>query len=366
MNPLRVAVIGAGYVGRIHARLLAKREDVELVAVVDRHPTTSRSVAAEVGSRGYTDFRRLLDQIDAAIVATPASTHHAVGLELARRKVHLLVEKPLAIDPSEAGELVEVARTAGIILQVGHTERFNPILVQTRQQLQELKYIETVRLSGYPCRSTDIGVVLDLMIHDLDIAISLVNAAVERVDALGISVLGDAEDAAQARVVFANGCVANFTASRVSYTVKRQMQVWTPTLYGTIDLLGGTTTLVRPSKNVLSRKFDQTTQSDLAKDLFKDVLSKESSSAAPGNPIADEHQDFFQSIRSGSSPQVTGEQGRQAVGLADKILEQIAEHRWDGKAHGRRGPLAAPAAAILRTPVWQPTAQFGTERREAG
>jgi len=213
---LRLAVIGAGRLGGFHAQKAAANPDVELVAVVDPVPAARNRVAAECHTRALADYRGLVGAIDAAIVAAPTRLHHRIGMDLAGEGVHLLVEKPLCSRLAEAEELVERAEKQGVVLQVGHVERFNPAFAAAAPYLVEPKYIEAVRASGFTFRSTDVGVVLDLMIHDIDLVLSLVGSPVQRVEAMGVSVLGGHEDAANARIQFASGCVATLSASRVS------------------------------------------------------------------------------------------------------------------------------------------------------
>ncbi|MGD9636149.1 MAG: Gfo/Idh/MocA family protein, partial [Pirellulales bacterium] len=189
MTPLRIAVIGAGHLGRIHARIAAGIEDLKLVAVADPMDSCREAAAAEGKTRGVADYRTLIGEIDAAIIATPTNTHHTIGVELLSSGIPLFIEKPLAPHASAADELVNLARKQGLTLQVGHVERFNPALDWVAPEVRDPKYIEATRTSGYSFRSTDIGVVLDIMIHDLDIVLSLANSAVKEVQALGISVL---------------------------------------------------------------------------------------------------------------------------------------------------------------------------------
>ena len=371
MKSLRLAVIGAGHLGRFHARLASQLADVQLVGVADIHQAARERVAAEARTEPIADYRELIGKIDAAVIATPTSLHHAIGIELADQGIHLLVEKPLAISRDEADALVKTAKRRGVVLQVGHVERFNPALAAVSSHLNEPKYIEAVRTSGYPFRSTDIGVVMDLMIHDLDIALSLARSPIRSVEALGVSVMGQHEDAAQARVVFAGGCVANFTASRISYVARRQMQVWTPHGFASIDFATGQATLVHPSEAILDRQFEADTlsaqeQSHLKEHLFDEVLAKETIEAVQTNAIAEEQRDFVESIRSRRDPRVSGEQGRDALALAEQILRKIEEHLWDGNAGGRVGPRAMPTAAILRGPHWNRAEPSDAQHREAG
>lgn len=370
MNTLKLAIIGTGHLGSIHARLAKNLQNVELVGVCDPVPAACQKASEETGAPGFTDYRELIGKIDAAIVATPTTTHHSVGSALLEQGIHVLVEKPIATDSAEANELVAAAEKHGAILQVGHVERFNPALERVLPQIQEPKYINATRTSGYPFRSTDIGVVLDLMIHDLDVVLSLAKSEVTDVQAVGISVLGQHEDMADARVTFANGCVANLTASRVSYRMERAMEIFTPRSFVMIDFGLRTTTVVQPNEAILGRTFDLDTltgeqRNHLKTHLFDEVLQKETVEGAQGNAIADEQQDFVESIRAGRAPRVTGAQGRDVLVLAEQILESIASHAWDGTESGRIGPFAAPARPILRGPHWDMAGQ-SVAHREAG
>ncbi len=371
MKTLRLAVIGAGHLGRFHARLAKDLSAANLVGVADISRTAREDVAAEADTQPVADYRELIGKIDAAIIAAPTRFHHAIGMELASHGVHLLIEKPLAMNVAEADDLVEAARSRDLILQVGHVERFNPALTAILADLDEPKYIEAVRTSAYPFRSTDIGVVLDLMIHDLDVALSIVRSPVRNVEALGVSILGRFEDAAQARVVFENGCVANFTASRASFVPRRQMQVWTPQGFALVDFATGQSTLVHPNDAILARQFDADALADeekshLKEHLFDEVLARQTVEADQTNAIADEQRDFVESILEQGCPRVAGQQGRDAIALAEQILSQIAKHPWDGDASGRVGPLAMPDAAILRPEHWQHDAPSSTPHRRVG
>ena len=370
MKPLRMAVVGTGHLGRIHAQLAAAREDVELVAVVDPVESARNSVAEQVGAEPLADVAQLAGRIDAAIIATPTSTHHAVAMPLLAQGIHLLIEKPITPSVEQADELVAAAQRSGVVLQVGHVERFNPALERVRPQLEGPKYIEAVRVSGYPFRSTDVGVVLDLMIHDLDIAMWLAGSPVRQVEALGVSIFGQHEDAANCRLVFQNGCTANLTASRVSYRAERTVQVWTPTCFTTVDYALRTTTVVQPCAELLNHQFDLESltperRNELKAHLFDELFTKVTVEGAEGNALADEQRDLVESIRSGSAPRVTGGQARDVLAVAERILEAIAHHSWDGTTLGRTGPFAAPAASILRGPHWH-LAGRQLEHREAG
>lgn len=369
MNPIRLAVIGAGHLGRIHARIAAGLDDVRLVAVADPVEAVRRDVAQEVYTRSVADFRELIGEIDAAVLATPTSTHHTIGTELLAGGVPLLVEKPLAPTATEAGEMVHLARRQGIVLQVGHVERFNPALACAADELRDPKYIQATRTSGYTFRSTDIGVVLDMMIHDIDVALSLARSPVESVGAVGISVLGGHEDMATAWIKFASGCVAHLTASRVSFQQRRTMDVFTSRACASINFATHETTIVRPREDLLRREFHVASLSpgDRAywkEHLFDELLVRTQHTAPPVNAIEQEQRDFVHAIRTGKSPRVDGTAGWDAVAVAELILESLQEHAWDGTSTGRHGPLAMPALPIVAGSTAPPTEI--RKRRRAG
>ncbi|MCH2114316.1 MAG: Gfo/Idh/MocA family oxidoreductase [Pirellulales bacterium] len=345
MSRLRLAVIGTGHLGRIHARLAAALDEVQLVAVVESDPVLCQQVARETGAKPLRDCRDLFGQADAAVIATPTQSHFSIARELMQGGVHVLVEKPLAASLEEAEGMVALARRQQLVLQVGHVERFNPGLTAVRDKLSDPKFIEARRCSSFTFRSTDIGVVYDLMIHDIDIVLSLVQSPVEQVDALGVAVLSDREDMVSARLKFASGCVANFTASRVSYAPERSMQVFTDTCSATIDFAARRSFLVNPTAAVLQRKFpiealSQDQRDHLREHLFSEVLPKRDLPVLDVNAIEQEQLDFARAIRSAQSPLVSGSDGRDAVAVAEQILEQICDHSWDGAQGSRRGPLA--------------------------
>jgi predicted dehydrogenase len=373
VSRLRLAVVGVGHLGRIHAKLAAAIPEIELVAVVDARREACDTVARDLGCRSLGDFRELIGEIDGAVVATPTMTHFAVASELIRGGVHVLVEKPITPNEQEADELVQLARRRCVVLQVGHVERFNPALVSVERRLAEPRFIEARRQSGYTFRSTDVGVILDLMIHDIDVTLSLVRSPVTHVDALGISVLGDHEDMVSARLHFANGCVANLTASRTSYAPARTMQVFTPTTFASIDFATRKATVVEPREDVLRRTLVASSLSEeqrqrIRERCFEELLVKSETPAVETNAIEQELLDFAGAIREGRAPRVTGADGRDAVAVAEMVLESVRAHQWDGASSSRRGPLAAPTL-----PMVQPSAEerWSTEdtvvlRRKAG
>jgi len=363
MSTLRIAVIGAGRLGGFHAQKLARMADVELTAVVDPIESRRRKLAAECRAQALADHRPLVGQIDAAVVATPTRFHHAVALELLGRGVHLLVEKPLCTTAVQADELVRAAQHSGVILQVGHVERFNPAINAVLPYLPDPKYVEAVRCGPFTFRSTDVGVVLDLMIHDLDLVLAMAGSRVRKVEALGLSVLGGHEDVAHARLEFQGGCVAAFSASRVSHQAARRMNVWSPQGFASIDFARTRAVLVRPSETLLRREVDvESLAADetRAKDsILQEHLRRQELQFAAADALQLELEDFVDSIRRQRSPRVPGEEGRDAVALAERILQKIDAHCWDDRADGPIGPMASPRPSVV-------PAQFPARRRAAG
>lgn len=369
MTALRVAVVGAGRLGGFHAQKLAARQDVVLCGIADPVAEQRERLAAQCHTRAVADYRELLGEAQAVVVAAPSRLHHAIGLEFLGRGVHVLMEKPLAVTTGEADQLVSAARQAGAVLQVGHVERFNPALAAALPHLGSPKYIEAVRAGGFSFRSTDIGVVLDLMIHDIDLVLSLVRQPVVRVEAIGLSVLGGHEDVANARIYFADGAVAALSACRVAYEPARRMQVWSARAFTSIDFNQRTATVVRPSETLLGRRLDLEAMGPEELDhcrehLMEEHLPQTRLTAEAVDALALEHDDFLASIRGPRAPRVTGQQARDAVAVAEQVLDAIHAHSWEDAAEAplpvRRLP-AVPAPhfdlSVLREP---------SERRAAG
>lgn len=372
MKRLKVAVVGVGHLGRIHARLLAQNDRFDLVGVVDPDAEARQRVADECNAPPYADHGGVIDDVSAVVIAAPTRLHHSIGQLYLERGIHVLMEKPLAASTVEADELVESARGHNAVLQVGHVERFNPAFSSAVPHARDPKYIDASRFSPFRFRSTDIGAVFDLMIHDIDLILSLVRSPVRSVDALGVSIFGRLEDVANARIEFENGCVATLNASRASYVTNRKMQIWTADGCVVADFGTRAASLVRPAQELLNRQFyvDHLTveQIEHYKDhLFDDLLKKETLPMAECDQLTAEHHDFADSITTGRQPRVTGSEGRNAVAVAEAILDEIATHQWDGRPNGRIGPLAVPSPSVIPSPHWHLAPQRQTEtKREAG
>jgi predicted dehydrogenase len=360
MTRLRVAVVGVGHLGKEHARILAGMAGVELVGVADPRAAQAEAVAGRYGTRAVTDHRLLLGAVDAAVVAAPTQYHHAVAADFLRRSVHLLVEKPLAAGPGPGQELVDLAGRHGALMQVGHIERFNPAFEELQRRPLRPKYIACQRCSGFSGRSTDIGVVFDLMVHDLDLVLALVGEPVRHVEALGACVLGGHEDLAQARLTFEGGCVADFTASRVHPAPVRQMQAWGPEGYAGVDFARRHLTLMQPADHLRRRGADARPPDAAAlasyrADLFgRHVEVRELDCDASADQLTRELEHFVGCVRTGQRPRVDGAAGLRAVTVASRVLDAMREHCWEGERGGPHGPWQLPAP---RGPLFLPPAQ---------
>jgi predicted dehydrogenase len=308
MNPLRVAVIGVGALGKHHARILSSLPGVSLAAVVDINRARAEEIAAAHDTRALFDARLLDGQVDAVTIAVPTESHERIARPFLEAGVPVLVEKPIARTVGEADAMVAAAARSGAALAVGHTERFNPAIAAARQVLADPRFIEVHRLGAFPERSLDIDVVFDLMIHDLDIVLSLVPAEVETIEAVGVPVLTGRVDIANARLRFANGCIANITASRISRDRVRKIRFFQPSAYVSIDYAAQKLEVWRLIKG--NGPMPTIEGGEIA------VPSEE--------PLKRELEDFVQAITARRPPLVTGEQGRRALGLAQQITDRMS------------------------------------------
>ena len=328
MSRLRIAVIGGGHLGRIHTRLLKTQEQVELVGVVDPIAAARERIAAEFSVPTFAHHDEVEGHLDAAIVAATTEHHHGLCVELLRRGIHVFVEKPITTSVALADEMVVAAREQQRILQVGHVERFNPAWQAVSSNLHRPRFIEAVRASGYTFRSTDIGVVLDLMIHDLDLVLAIVRSVVVEIDAVGATIFGPHEDLAHAHLRFANGCVVNLNASRTSFQSQRTMQVLTDRAYVGIDFSVPTARLIRPSKELVRGHFNvhaltQPQKQRLQTNLFTELLPLEQVNVQAGNAILEEQKEFVSCVQTGRTPRVSGEHARDCLVIAEQILARI-------------------------------------------
>ncbi len=304
MRKIRAGVVGAGYLGRYHVQKYAALEDVELVGVVDLDIKRAQEAADGTGAVVSTDYRDLYGKVDAVSIVTPTETHHRIGMDFLSRGIDVLIEKPITVTCHEADELVEAAQKNSAILQVGHLERFNPAVVALEGRLKNPMFIESHRLSPFPYRSVDVDVVLDLMIHDIDIILNLVNSDVVSVDAVGIPVISNKVDIANARLRFSNGCVANVTASRVSKETVRKIRLFQTDAYISIDYAAQQIAIYRRTV-----PDGQGLPSIVEEDI--DIERRDS--------LMDEIKSFVECSASRRPPLVSGADGRRALEVAQKI-----------------------------------------------
>ena len=359
MSRIKTAIIGAGHLGRIHAKLAKTLDSLEVVGVVDPSEAARKQIEADLALNTYATVAELPAAIQAAIVAAPTGLHHKVVQPLLDQGVHVLVEKPITVTQDEAQELVATADKNGVVLQVGHVERFNPAFQQLQAKIGQAKFIETRRMSEYTFRSTDVGVVLDLMIHDIDLILSLVDAPVKQVDAVGISIMGDHEDIAQARLEFENGSVAQLVASRCSFARERTIQVFSDRAFAQADLTSRQVQSIAPSQAVLSRAIDflgmpPESQQEVRDSLFTEWLPLQTETAPEQNAILEEHKDFAAAITQNRSATVCGRQGAAALEVAQQVVEEIQQHSWYGDSLPVTGPLAIPFPRIMQSGVLDP------------
>jgi predicted dehydrogenase len=344
MKRLRIAVIGVGHLGKEHARILAGMPHVELVGVADVNLDQAQNVARRLGTQAFGDYWPLLNLVDAASIVVPTSRHAGVAREFLVRGIPLLVEKPLAGTLHEANELAELAEQHGTVLQVGHIERFNPAYEELRSRPLRPQLIRAQRLGSFTGRSTDIGVVLDLMIHDIDLLLDLVGAPVRTVSAIGLSIFGGHEDVANARLEFANGCVADITASRASPVASRQMQVWAAEGYAELDFAQRRLTLVQPSAQVQQHgldpaRLDPASRARLREELFGRHLEMCTIDGKAQDQLTAELEHFVACVRTSATPRVSGTDARSAVAVAESIRRQIEAHGGNAMTAGRDGLL---------------------------
>jgi predicted dehydrogenase len=334
MQKLRTAVVGAGKMGSIHAKVLSQLPQSELVGIVDVSEERAAALARQYGCRPFGDAAEILNRVDAVTIASPTVTHLQLARVFLDKGIPILIEKPLAASVEEGKQIVELARRKGVIVAVGHSERCNPV-VQAMKRLQiEPKFIESNRISPYSFRSTDIGVVLDVMIHDIDIILSLAASKVRKVDAFGVNVIGDHEDICNARVVFENGCVANITASRLALKTERKVRVFSRQAYLSLDYLKKEGVIIKASPNVDVVKWIRDRQQagdfDFSGVNWPELLHIEQLDIDDKEPLRLEQESFLNAVADKAArPEVTAEEGLDAMRCAELILESLKQNKWD-------------------------------------
>jgi predicted dehydrogenase len=338
MARIRTAVIGAGRMGALHAKVCSELPQYNLAAVVDKDGEKAARVAGRHNCRALDDCGQLLDGragplVDAVTIATPTVTH----LELARmfitKGVAVLVEKPLAASVREGKKIVSLSRKAGVLVAVGHSERCNPVVQAVKRLDIEPRFIEANRVSPYPFRSTDVGVVLDVMIHDIDIILSLAAGKIRKVDAVGVNVIDEKEDICNARLIFDNGCIASITASRLALKTERKVRVFSRQAYLSLDYLKKTGIVIKASPNVDAIKWikehrDKAGFNPLTVS-WPDLLHIEQLVIDDKEPLRLEQEAFLRAVTDRAfKPEVSAEEGLEAMKCAEKILDEVRRHPW--------------------------------------
>jgi len=308
---LRVAVIGTGYLGKFHAEKYAGMKDVDLVGVVDIQKAQAEEVARKVNTKAYCDYREILGKVDAVSVVVPTPGHFTISRFFLENDVDVLIEKPMTLTLAEADELIEYSEKRGLIIQVGHLERFNPAVVALREKniIKRPLFIESHRLSIYQERGTDVSVVLDLMIHDIDIILNFVRSEVKNIHAAGAAVITPHVDIANARLEFENGCVANVTASRISIKNERKIRLFQRDAYISVDFARREITIIN--------------QGDGPKEGLIPGMQIKQLNFEQRDALEDELNAFVGAVRQREVPAVTGQMGREALKIALNIMDQI-------------------------------------------
>ena len=347
MSPIRIGIVGAGHLGRIHAKLIQNVNRAKLALIAEPQPLVQQQMLDQHDCHVISDYRKMIGKVDAVIIATPTVTHHDVAKFFLEEGVHVLIEKPLTHCVDQARELVELAERTGAKVQVGHVERYNPAVKKAMEFVGEAKFIEASRCSGYTFRSTDIGVVHDLMIHDVELVNWIFGSKLIESRSVGISVFGANEDIARSWMQFECGGVANLTASRCSFSAERTMKIFGTEGFASIDLATSTLQAIRIPSWIRQREFDfqncTAEQAEFVKsNLFEQVLPVEVVSVDPVNAIQMEQEDWVEAIVDDRQPTVCAETGYRAVAVAQRVLDQIAMHSWAQADRSMTGPHAVP------------------------
>ena len=307
MEKIKVGVVGVGHLGSIHAKVYSRLDNARLVGVCDCNLEKALEVGKKYHAASFSDYEDLFDKINAASIAVPTSLHYNIAKDFLNHNIHVLIEKPITKTLSEADELIEIAKGKSLILQVGHIERFNSAVLTIERYLKEPRFIECQRLGPFHKRVKDVGVVLDLMIHDIDIVLGLVEQDVVNIEAVGLSTISDYEDVANVRLIFKDGTIADITASRVTKDVVRKIRIFQEDSYISLDYLNQEAAIFRKTEN---------------------KILKEKIKIKKDEPLKNELESFIECVRTGKSPVVSGTEGRRALQVALEIIEKIKPARY--------------------------------------
>jgi predicted dehydrogenase len=332
MRRLRVAVVGVGHLGKEHARVYAELPGVILAGVVDIRAEQAEKIARLYNTRYFLNYKEIIEKVEAVSITVPTTLHYAIAKEFLQHGVHVMIEKPMTGTISDARDLINVSKVKGVVLQAGYIERFNPVIAAIKRFAINPRFIECHRLSPFTFRSADISVVLDLMIHDIDILLHITGSTVKKLDAVGVNVISDKEDIANVRILFENGCVANITASRVSLTPMRKIRIFSEDSYISIDYQKKDALLYKKSPELTLKalnvsEMDVSTIADLRSYVFGDLLKVEHIKMDDDyEPLKRELESFVHCIVEHKEPLVSGEDGLKAIKVANDILCDIEKN----------------------------------------
>jgi len=339
----RIAVVGCGRMGKLHARVLSEMDSVELACVVDASPQRAEAVARQRGAKALAAPAEAVDLCDAAIIAVPTLAHLEAARPFVAAGKPVLIEKPLAPDPASGEELIQLAEQTGTSVQVGHTERFNPAVLAIQKYDICPKFIEAHRISPFTFRSADVGVVLDMMIHDIDLVLMMVGGRVRALHAVGVNVIGAPEDIANVRMVFDNGSVVNLTASRLAVKSERKMRIFSEEAYVSVDYAKKVGLVAKKSQNLdliqMARDLDVEDLVELTETVDYTTLVKVEELVVDDSiePLRRQAEAFRETVVHGAAPVCSASDGLAAVRLAAKIVDRIKHYRWDGVEGDRAG-----------------------------
>jgi len=330
---LRTAICGAGKMGNIHAKVYSQLESSDLVAIVDVDQQKASQLADSYNCSFYTDYKELAGKVDAVTISTPTIYHFELAKFFIEQGISVMIEKPLAFNIDQGRQIVELAKKNGVVAAVGHSERCNPVVQAVKRLDIEPKFIEANRISPYPFRSMDIGVVMDVMIHDIDIILSLAGGKIEKVEAVGVNVIGEDEDICNARINFDNGCIANITASRLALKTERKVRVFSRQAYLSLDYFRKDGIVIKTDPNIDVVKMIQEKQKqedfDFSTFNWPELLQIEQLDIDDREPLRVEQESFLEAVAGKSDrPEVTAEEGLAAMECAKMILDSIKEHKW--------------------------------------
>jgi len=333
MNKIRTAVVGAGKMGAIHAKVYDKLDEAQLVAVVDTDLARAQNLAQQYHCEALSDPEELVGKVDAVTISAPTAAHKTLAELFISNRIPVLIEKPLASSAEEGRRIVELSKKYNTVVAVGHSERCNPVVQAMKRLRIEPMFIESTRVSPYPFRSMDIGVVLDVMIHDIDIILSLADSPVKKVEAVGVNVIADQEDICNARITFENGCIANITASRLALKTERKVRIFSRQAYLSLDYHKKTGSIIKVAPNIdivkWIREHQKAQDFDFSTINWAEMLHIEQLDITEAEPLKVEQQAFLKAVVDPSCrPEVTAEEGLAALECAEKILACVRQHQW--------------------------------------